>query len=483
MAQKEGLPEAMWDYYVRRHGVGTLETSFGELVTADHIAYIAGHATYNFIPSNFRKFTALSGSASAADRQFKVSTGTSQFGYGAIQSFRNINAKVGRSLVSRVSGYFDAGVDGYIQGIGLVSLGDEISFGYNGVDFGVWHRYGGLAEVRVIEVTAAATGNETLTLTLNGVAYSIPLTSGTVQHNAYEIEAWLNDTANQTVWVADQLDDTVIISALSDGAKSGTYTFSATGTVTGSITQTTAGVTKTSTHIPRSQWNGDKLSSSFDPTKGNVYQIILQNMGYGVISYYIENPDTGQWYNVHNIKNASTTTTTTLGNPSLRCGMYVASLAGSGTDVSCYVDGFYAGIQGTFKKTRNPRAISNTATITTTDETAVLTLRNRRTYNGYPNQVEVDALVVSVSDTELEQNFQTTGTNLVVDADTTTINFTGGRLLAAKSLPPTGSIDIDLQKLDVNVPPSLRIVITVQRAATGGSNQNFTGTATWYEDI
>lgn len=471
--------------------VGSAETSFGETVIAENHPVIELTASYNLIPANARSFTATGGSTTAANRLFKVSTGTSIGGYGAIQSFRSVKAKAGQSVMSCFTGFFESNVENSWQGIGLISIGDELSFGYNGTDFGIWHRYGGLAEVRTITVTGAAGGAENLTLTLNDVAYTIPLTAGTVQHNAYEIAAWLN--TNQSVWAADQLDDAVIINALSDGAKSGTYSFSS-STATGTITQDTEGVTKTSDHIPQEEWNGTNVS--IDPSKGNVYQIIYQNMGFGESLFYIEDPATTDFVKVHTIRTANSQTTTALGNPSLRVGMYGVSL-GSTTNLNVYVDAFSAFIQGSSDKTRNPRSYANTQTLSTTNFTNIMTLRNRRTYNGIVNQVEIEPLRLSIAsevnknviievrattNTGVEQDYQTIGTNLVSDIDTTAFqSFSGGRLLDSFTVSPSGEGKSNLKELEIQVPPSLNFIIQARR--TGGASGDVTATLTWYEDL
>lgn len=472
------------------------KASFGEQNVVQDVSFIEGSATYNLIPANFREFTAVSGSTGTSGRLFLTSTGTTAFGYGAIQSFRAIPHRVGKGVTGRFSGYFESNVASSWQGLGFISIGEEMSFGYNGTDFGIWHRYGGLPEVRTITVTGASGGSTNLTLTLNSVAYIIPLTSGTVQHNAYEIAAWLNDSANQSVWVADQLDDEVIISALSDGAKSGTYTFSH-ATATGTIAQNTAGVTKTSDFVSQSSWNGEAVFSGFDPSNGNLYQIKYPNMGFGEIIYSIMNPTTGEYDDVHKEQIPNEGTTLAIPNPSMRTGMYCASI-GSTTNLNVYANSMAAFVEGSSNRTRNPRAYTASQSITTTNETAIFTVRNRRTYNYYNNQIEVSPLIVGVSNETarsavvrvratgsvgIEQNFQTIGTNLVLDADTTAVNFTGGRLLASRPIAPSGFAEIDLDKLQVSLPPSLYLVITVERTATGGSNTNFEGTLSWYEDL
>jgi len=472
------------------------KSSFNEVETVKNVPIIEGSATYNLIPANFREFTANNGTTGAENRMFKCSTGTDSGGYGAIQSFRAISHRVGQGAKVRFSGYFSSSAANSWQGVGLISIGEEMSFGYNGASFGVWHRYGGLSEVRTITITTGAGGAETLTLTLNDVEYSIPLTSGTAAHNAYQIAAWLNNSSNQSVWGADQINDTVIINALSDGAKSGTYSYSSSGTGAGSIAQNTAGVTKTSDFVAQTDWNIDKMPS-LDPTKGNLYKIQYLNMGFGSIIYYVFDPKTHKYNKVHAITLVNISTTLGIPNPSLRVGMYCVSL-GSTTNLGVYVNSFGAFAEGDGNKTRNARAASATQTITTTTETAILTVRNRRTYNGINNQIDIEPLNVSVSNETsrnaivrvrttsnvgIEQNFTNAGTNLVSDVDTTAVNFTGGNLIASKGLGPTQTIDINLRELELTQPPSLNLVITVERTATGGSNQNFTGTYTWYEDL
>lgn len=46
--------------------------------------------------------------------------------------------------------------------------------------------------------TGAASGSENATIILNDVEYTVPLTTGTTAHNAYEIATYL--TANATGW-------------------------------------------------------------------------------------------------------------------------------------------------------------------------------------------------------------------------------------------------------------------------------------------
>ena len=465
-------------------------TGFGETSTISNFPFIQADPLYNLVPSNFRTFTSGSGTSGVSDKKFTCTTGTSVGGYGAVQSFRSLNHKSGQSAICRFSGYFESSAANSWQGIGLLNLGDELSFGYNGTSFGIWHRRNGIAEVRTITVTTPASGSENLTLTLNSVAYTIPLTSGTAAHNAYEIQDWLRD--NQSVWGADQIDGTVVISALSDGAKSGTYTFSS-GTAAGTIAQNTAGVTKTSDFVNQADWN-QSTASFLDPTKGNIYQIIYKNTGFGGVFFYVDNPTNGTPLLVHFIQYQNTSTDLSLGNPSLRTGLYCVSL-GSTTNLTVRVASISAYLQGLTEKTRNPRAYFNTQSVSTTF-TNILTLRNRRTYNNIINQVEVQPISLTISSESpknvsieirstvnpgVEQNFTAVGTNLITDVDTTSTTITGGRLLAAYTVAPAGNIEVNLNDKQIRIPPTLNLVI--QAKVTGGADSPVSASLIWYEDL
>ena len=466
------------------------KTAFGELQTAGLTAFIQNTGVYGLIPSNFREYTSVSGTTGVEDRMFTVTTGTTLYGYGAIQSFRALNYNAGQGGLGRFTAVFQNNAANSWTGVGLVNLSDELSFGYNGTTFGIWHRYDGVAECRTITVTGASGGSTDLTLTLNTVDYTIPLTSGTVQHNAYEISTWLN--ANQSVWAADQVDDEVIIIAKSDGAKSGTYNYSH-ATSTGTIVQNTAGVTKTSDHIPQASWNQNTMSA-LDPTKGNVYQVAYQYLGFGDIKFYVEDEDTGNFTLVHIIKYANNETTPSLRNPSLRFGIYAASV-GSTTDlkVQCASVGLF--VQGEIQKTRNPRAVKNTQSVTSSF-TNVLTLRNRKTYNNLYNQVEAEPVNLTISsestkNVEIEirtnatfsgdTNFQSVGNKLVTDVDTTANTVTNGTLLAAFTLGANGNQTINLASFGIRIPPSLKFTISAR--VTSGATSSVTATLTYYEDL
>lgn len=476
------------------HAVEVFTTSsqgtYSEVQMVQATPFISGNAVYNFLPSNFREYTAGAGTVTVEDGVFKVSSGTSLGDYGTITSFRSLNYKSGQGCIARFSARFPENEALTWSGCGLTSIGDEISFGYNGTDFGVWHRYGGKPEVQTLTITTGAGGSETATITVNDEVFSVPLTAGSVQHNAYEIEAYLN--ANATAFEAEQIDDTVIVFFLSDGDKTGAFTFSS-STAVASFTQTTQGVTKTSDHVAMSDWNSVNLFG-FDPSKGNNYQIIYQN-GFGNIRFQVQEPQSGIYATVHQIRWANTKTIPNFGNPSMRLAMYATSI-GATTPVTVECAHIQGNIEGKVRKIRNPRAFSNTKNIDTT-LTNIVTLRNSRVYNGETNQVELDPvyLVISNDGTRTarfeiranptvagETNFQPAGNNIVGQYDISggTVS-SNGRLLSVFNVAKGSSVSINLSEFEIRVPPTLRIVVAGRMLA--GSAADLTASFTWYEDI
>ena len=466
------------------------KSAFGESVFAQLTAFVQNNGAYEFLPSNFRSYTSGVGSGTGiVNRMFAANNGTAVGGFGAIQSFRALNYNSGQGGRARFTAVFPSNVANHWSGVGLVNLSDELSFGYDGTTFGIWHRKEGVAEVRTITVTAAATTATNLTLTLNGIAYTIPLTVTTTAGNAYEIATWLN--ANQSLWVADQIGSTVIISAKTDGAKAGVYSYVHANS-TGTITQNKAGVTKTSTHIPKANWNRDTMST-LDPTKGNVYQISYPYLGFGGIKFFVKEKG-GTFKLVHVIEYENTYTTPSLRQPSLRFGVYSAS-TGTTTDVPVYCASVALFVEGEVRKTRNPRAFGHTQSVTTTF-TNVLTIRNRRTYNYIYNQVEIEPIHLSISSESNQNvlieirtnptfsgatNFVNTGTNLVSDVDTTANTVSGGTLLAAFTVGAKGTLSVNLKEFEIRQPPSLQLCISAK--VTSGAASNVTATLTYYEDI
>lgn len=460
----------------------------GDLHVAELTGFVQARATYNKRPANFREFTEGGGSVSYADREFKATCSGSTGSYGALRSLRSLNYKAGFGASIRFMARFEHGVAGTWQGVGGFNIGDEYSFGYNGTDFGIWHRYGGLAEVQRLTITTPAGGSETADLKLDGMSYLIPLTSGTAAHNAKEIADWLQ--SNQSTVNGRQNGDTVTIFWQSDGPKTGTMSFSSDGDAAGSLAEITNGVTKTSDFIAQSDWNGE-TPDGFDPTKYNAYHIEYD----GNARFFIEDPATSTYIIAHDLEYLNASTSPPLGDPSLGIGIYSTNVGGH-SGVSCYAASLSGFVDGKPARIRNPRGFENTKDISSGTETPLFTVRNVEVINGVANHVEIEPTLLSIANDGGrvavfrirgnatlggESNFQYQNEdNLVSEVDTSASTASGGLLIAAFTLGRNQSKVIDLTNLRIRIPPTISYTVSAELLAGGSADLG--ASLTWYED-
>ena len=475
---------------------GSATGSFLDNCTVELVPKIRGDCTYGFIPSNFREFTALSGTTGVSDGKFICSTTTNFFDYSAIQSFRTLGFKNGGTCVVRFGAEFNCSNANVQLGVGCISIGDELSFGYNQNNFGVFHRYGGSSHIMNLNISTGVSGPETISLDINSTSYSIPVSLPSIEENAYEIEDYLNSNSSFSgSTYAEQVDDNVIITFKSDGEKTGTNSISSTGSLVGSFSNINVGVTKTTDFISQENWSPG-INYTLDPSKGNNYQIVYSN-GYGNVDYYIQNPNTNIVEKVHTINMVNNSNSKLLENNNTRLGCYAVNFYGiSDTNSNVMVADFFGGNELIESNTRNPRGYSNTKSIGTT-LTNILTLKNRYNYNIKTNQVNIEPLKLTLSNDGTKTaifelrgnptvsgptNFTTTGTNLVSLVDTTgTTVTTNGTLLGTFTVAKGQVSTVNLKQLDIIIPPTLRLVIAGKMVS--GSAADLSASIIWYEDI
>ena len=155
--------------------------------------------------------------------------------------------------------------------------------------------------------------------------------------------------------------------------------------------------------IPQTSWNVDKFNGTglsgvtLDPTKGNVYSIEYQWLGFGAISFFIENPATGFPTLVHIIQYANANTIPSIFNPTLPVMAQVinttnaSNLTLSTSSAMGMVEG-----NGDTNSLVTVNSFSNSKAVTAT-ETSIFTLRNNATFQGKTNRVRVQFSFLSVN--------------------------------------------------------------------------------------
>lgn len=160
----------------------------------------------------------------------------------------------------------------------------------------------------------------------------------------------------------------------------------------------------TPTWVAQTAWNGDRCdgagSSAFnwDKTKGVPLEIKYPYLGYGNVTFWVQNPLTSRWILCHTIRYANSSTATQVGNPDLSI-RYEATNTGNTTNLIVYAGSAAIFLCGEYTLAGKPKwaADSNKSAITT--ETVMLSIRCATTYNGVTNRGLVRISSVSFSST------------------------------------------------------------------------------------
>lgn len=145
---------------------------------------------------------------------------------------------------------------------------------------------------------------------------------------------------------------------------------------------------------------GEDPTRYVDPTKGNVYSIQFQWLGFGEIMFRVENPLTGELEDVHSIQYANQNVVTSIANPTLPLFAQVSNTTND-TAIVLKTPSGMAFVEGAMENPapRHPFALSRALTaskIGITTETNVVTLQNQATFAGATNRVQAQIRQVSV---------------------------------------------------------------------------------------
>lgn len=156
--------------------------------------------------------------------------------------------------------------------------------------------------------------------------------------------------------------------------------------------------------IAQTDWNVDKMDGQGGLTNpsnmllnqqaGNVYQISYQWLGFGSITYYIENDSTGSFVPVHQIKYANNNTQPSIFNPALPI-IFETKNIDTINEVIMKTSSAAGFVQGKRVLTGPVFAQSNNAASSTNSN--ILTIKNRDTFAGKTNKVIVYGRDISIA--------------------------------------------------------------------------------------
>lgn len=478
------------------------KSAFDELLIAEPFPIVQLQFPYNINTDIVEKRENNLGTITQADSMAVMQSGAGANSAAHLLSKIPVKYGPGQGALVRFTALFTAGVANSIQLAGIGEVGDGLFFGFNGTAFSILRREQGKPEVQTLTIAAGAAGaTGNITINLDGVAKLVAVTLGdSVREVAVKIaDADFSDTG--LGWSATVHNSTVIFKAWSDGNKAGTFSLvdtDATG-VTGTLAETVAGASTTDEWVAQTSWNEDKADGTgelpvLDPTKGNVFQIRYQWLGFGLISFAIEHPDDGGYHVVHTLRFANANTVPSLQNPTLP--LHIMAKNTSNTSNLTIKTGSMAGfVEGRKADASLLNGRSNSITNLTTTELPILSIKDNLVHQSEINRVRVRPEFVSLA-TESSKPIifrirlgpTLTGTPAFTDVDAATsvvstdiaaTGLTGGREVFATVLGKADSEIIDFHALDKELGPGEHITITAE--AVSGTNQEVSVSATWGE--
>ena len=468
-------------------------TASNELRVAQSLPQAQIDATYGILVNSLVVTdSAGSGAVDTNQNLFRCQTGTATDGLASVVSRRLVRYRAGQNMTVRISAIFSSGAILSRQAAGLITNENSIAFGVNGTDFGVFHARAGAPEIRKLTVTTAASGVESATVTIDGTSYPVTLTAGSTSHNAQELAEGLESQVPN--WhFSHNASDVVAISVL-PGAKSGTFSFSS-STAVASWSTVATGASPVVTFVPSSSFNGEPLPTGFDHTTGNEYQIQLQ-YGFGPIKFFVLDPETGEFINVHTIQWQDVVPIAS--NPAFRVGWLVEN---TGNNTNITVQGAEAAIfcDGIRIRQTPTLGLRNEQTGVGTSKTNILAIRNRLEFNGKNNRAEIYPLLISAASQtskaaffELIVNPTFSGdvdwqyvnqSQSIVEYSTSKVSVSGGTSVGGLTISGS-SVSVRLNQTpgtDSVIQPG--DVLCLAAAVSSGAASDMQGSMSWQEDL
>lgn len=483
-------------------------SGFGEVETVTPVPTSQVAFVYNLNPLLVTSDVYGTGaSVTAANGEVVVASGTQADGYARLVSKKVAKYRAGQATMARWTARFSDGRAGNRQMVGLYNIEAGWQFGFDGTAFGILYTETATVEVQTLTVTAApgAGGNVTVTLDAGTPVVVAVTASGSTSVTASQIAAAdYSQTAGG--WDAQATGNVVYFTRKIAGpAGASTFNAGATGTVA-AFSTLTLGVVPTEQFIPQATWNQDTFLGTggatnpsgvlLDPTKGNIYEVQFQYLGYGDAYFYVVNGTTGRPVLCHIVRNANTRVSTNLRNPNLYLTWESRNTGGTtsvttrGGSGGAFVEGPVTFLGAQFATP--PVAVTAGAGV----ETPILSLRANTTYVNRLStaQLQIDRFSVACDGTKTVafriykngtltaprwQSVNTVTSAAGYDVNATAFSIGSGTLVYAFSVGKTGNTTEDVTNIDLFLQAGDYLTIT----ATSANANDVTASIVWVEDI
>lgn len=469
---------------------------------------------YGTVPNSTQWITSSNGasaSVSVANGIMSCTSGNSISGSAGVKLGRSIKYRAGQGVIGRLTAIFDPGHADTKQ---LAGVGNE-ECGYyfcrNDTAFGILHRETSKREIRSFTVDAQAA--VTVVVTLGGHVRSFAINGGSDANQTSYLISRQDYAQVGSGWKAESINGTIYFISDVPGPIDGTYSITVGGiSIVSATSQVQAGVLPTETFISQSSWNLDTMDGSgasrtnLDPSKGNIYGIGYQYLGFGDPVFSIENPESGLLVDVHRIQTANSKTSVVLRNPqttarweAVNSGSSASTVTLKGASAGIFNEGLIIRNVGTSFATAATKADVGTAMI------PVVSLRANRVYNNQSCYGEFEVFNISVGNDAGSSssgkilkvfvyknavlggpvNYQyndSTRSIVAIDTASTSIS-TDVRTQLLKTFIVAANDSVTLKLDDENFFASTGDVITIAAQRGGSSNvDNALVSVSWFED-
>jgi hypothetical protein len=465
-------------------------SAFGEVMVVNPTPRIQVDAVYGIIDTEMEQLTASGGTCTGTNSLFTVSTGTTLGAYAVLRSRRLIAYKAGEGIRLRFTAKFSTGVANSLQLVGGFNSYNGLFFGYNGSEFGLLRRIPGSVKIVRLEITNAG-GAETITINLNSVAFNYVSAGG---HTASQLAELIADNVSFTGWIAKSNTQYITFIQNTPATANGTYSLTSAGTAVGTFTSLQNGSPNDDTtgFVPITEWNLDKCDGShnadnpsgilLDPSKLNVYQIVLPYLGGGCILFSLMDQE-GHFELVHQIEYPNNFTVPNQSNPTYKLGWISASL-GSTTNLTVQGASLAGFIEGALVSRAPPNSFSRGNFTASTTEYTIFALRNRGEFSNTINLREFAPINLTAGtetgnriltvrlylnptlNGETIWNYVNQSRSCVEYANPTNLAPTSGIVIASFICASGSPITIDLSNLNLRITPSEILALSVQTASS-----------------
>jgi hypothetical protein len=484
-------------------------TAFGEVKAEAKTAQVQIKFPYGAVPDLGQELTNKAGSTvTYSDSNAIVTAAATAQSFSQIRSIDTIRYGPGQGSNFLGTCAFTQGVANSTQVFGPGDDDEGLYFGYNGTSFGILRKAYGSLEIKQITITGAAdAGGGTFTITLDGDPVTITVAaSDTISEVVAAIVAASADFFNAGRGWEVHTPDNLTVHFISLVAESAAGSFSFldvdSGVTAGAFSEPVAGVAPVDTWVTQANWNVDKMDGTgpsgqtLDPTKGNVYQVQWQYLGYGAQEFAIEQSDTGKLQTVHIIGYSNLAVIPSLLNPTLHANLIIKTETGySGGALAMKTASMAGFIQGKENPSGLRRSVTVEKSIGTT-ETVLLILLNGLVFNGLKNKITVfpDFMSFGSESAKIVTLRLYKGPTGITGAAALTAVQSGVSVMSSGSVGTTftggaqlltmiffGGGERDLGKLSAKIRPGERYLVTAEISSGAASLVNVS--MTWVERV